>query len=61
MAERLTAAKAAELHREGQSACQIAAEYGLTRNGTESKIRAAGLAGLAWCPLHRTYEELTNR
>jgi hypothetical protein len=56
--EPLTPARAAELYREGMSACQIAEAYGITRGGAEARIRAGGLGGLQWCPVHRAYEEL---
>jgi len=36
----------------------IAQRYRLTRSGVEGRIRAAGLGGLAWCPVHRVHEEL---
>lgn len=55
---KLTAAGAASLYRSGMSACVIARDSGLTRSGTEARIRAGGLSGLAWCPLHRVHEEL---
>lgn len=41
------------------SACVIAEQFNLTRAGVEAKIRKAGLAGLTWCPLCGTYEELS--
>jgi len=49
------------MYRSGMSACVIAAAQKprLTRSGAESRIRAAGLGGLVWCSIHRTYEELT--
>jgi hypothetical protein len=55
---KLTAAAAAEEYRGGASACQIAQAYGLTRGGAAARIRAGGLGGLQWCPIHRAWEEL---
>ena len=55
---RLTPAAAAQEYRDGASACQIAQAHGLTRAGAEARIRAGGLGGLNWCPLHRAWEEL---
>jgi hypothetical protein len=55
---KLTPADAAALYVKGMSACDIAAEYGVTRSGAEAKIRAGGAAGLRWCRVHRTWEEL---
>jgi hypothetical protein len=55
---KLTPAAAGDLYRDGASACQIAQAYGLTRSGAEARIRAGGLGGLAWCRLHRKWEEL---
>lgn len=56
---KLTPAEAAVLYRDRRmSACQIAAAYGITRQGAEFRIRAAGLGGLTWCPICHTYEEL---
>lgn len=40
------------------SACVIAEQFRLTRAGVETQLRKAGLAGLTWCPLCGTYEEL---
>lgn len=57
---RLSDADAADLYRAGYSACQIADAWGLKRSGAEDKIRAAGLAGLVWCRIHRQLEELRN-
>ena len=54
----LTPEEAASLYRSGLSACQIAQMHKLTRNGVESRIRAGGLGGLQWCPIHCTHEEL---
>lgn len=54
----LTPADAAALYRGGMSACQIAATRGITRQGAEARIRAGGLGGVQWCPIHRTHEEL---
>jgi hypothetical protein len=54
----LTPAEAADLYRSGKSACEIAAVHGITRQGAEARIRAGGLAGLQWCPVHRVLEEL---
>ena len=42
----------------GMSACMIAADRKLTRPGVEARIREAGMGGLRWCEIHRTYEEL---
>lgn len=56
--QKLTAAGAARLYRSGMSACEIARDYKLTRSGVEARIRAGGLAGVRWCPVHRTCEEL---
>lgn len=57
--KQLTPAMAAELYRAGLSACQIQRLWPrMTRAGVEDKIRAGGLAGLAWCPWHRTFETL---
>jgi hypothetical protein len=58
MIPRLTPEKAADLYRSGQSACQIAEAYKLTRGGAENRIRAGGLSGLRWCPVHRVHERL---
>ena len=55
---KLTPAEAAALYRSGWSACEIANAYGITRAGAEARIRAAGLGGLQWCPVHRVHEEL---
>jgi hypothetical protein len=55
---RLTPAEAADLYRAGQSACQIAEQFKLTRSGAEARIRAGGCGGLRWCPIHRTHETL---
>jgi hypothetical protein len=56
----LSPAEAAVMYRSGMSACEIAAASArITRQGAEARIRAAGLGGLAWCSIHRTYEELT--
>jgi hypothetical protein len=54
----LTPAEAADLFRAGMSACQIAAARGITRQGAEARIRAGGLGGVQWCPVHRAHEEL---
>jgi hypothetical protein len=55
----LTPAMAGELYRAGLSPCQILKLWPrMTRAGVEDKIRAAGLAGLAWCPLCRALEPL---
>jgi hypothetical protein len=54
----LTPAAAADLYRSGMSACEIAAAHRITRQGAEARIRAGGLAGVQWCPIHRTHEEL---
>jgi hypothetical protein len=56
--EPLTPARAAELYREGMSACEIAAAYGITKGGAEARIRAGGLGGNQWCRIHRAYERL---
>ena len=55
---RLTPAEAADLYREGMSACQIATAHRITRQGAEARIRAGGLGGVQWCPIHRAHEEL---
>jgi len=56
---KLSPDEAARLYRDGKSSCLIAADFKLTRNGVEARIRAAGISGgLQWCPLHGTYEEL---
>jgi hypothetical protein len=55
---KLTPAEAADLYRQGWSACEIAQVHGITRAGAEARIRAAGLGGLQWCPVHRIHEEL---
>jgi hypothetical protein len=55
---KLTPAEAANLYRQGMSACEIAAAHGITRQGAEARIRAGGLGGVCWCPIHRTHEEL---
>jgi hypothetical protein len=55
---KLTPAEAADLYAKGQSACEIARDYGLTRQGAEARIRAGGLGGNVWCPIHRTHEHL---
>lgn len=59
----LDPAEAARLYRDKRhSACQIAADHGLTRAGAEEKIRRGGVTGgLTWCPLHRIHEELGPR
>ena len=41
------------------SACQIAAQFKLTRAGVEAQIRKAGLAGVTYCPIHGYSEELS--
>lgn len=56
---KLTPAEAANLYRDGMSACQIAQAHNLTRRGAEARIRAGGLGGKQWCPIHRTHEALT--
>ncbi len=57
--KQLTPAMAAELYRAGLSACQIQKLWPrMTRSGVEDKIRAGGLAGLAWCPFHHVHEPL---
>lgn len=57
---RLAPAEAAIMYRDKRmSACQIATAAGITRQGAEYRIRAAGLGGLTWCPLCRKYETLT--
>lgn len=55
---KLTVAESVSLYRSGMSACEIARDYKLTRSGVETRIRAGGLAGLAWCPVHRIHEEI---
>jgi len=55
---KLTPAEAADLYRSGQSACEIAAAHGITRQGAETRIRAGGLGGVQWCRIHRAHEEL---
>jgi hypothetical protein len=55
---RLTTELAAELYQLGWSACQIADHFKVTPSGAESKIRAAGLGGLQWCPLCLAFEEI---
>jgi hypothetical protein len=56
----LSPAEAGAQYLKGLSACQIAAAHPrLTRAGVEARIRAAGWGGVHWCPIHRTYEELT--
>jgi hypothetical protein len=56
---KLSPEEAARLYRDGKSSCLIAADYKLTRNGVETRIRAAGVTGgLVWCPIHRIHEEL---
>lgn len=55
---KLTAAEAADLYRKGMSACEIATSHGITRQGAEARIRDGGLAGVQWCRIHRTHEEL---
>jgi len=55
---KLTPAAAAGLYRGGMSACEIAQAYKLTRGGVEARIRAGGLGGNQWCPIHRTHETL---
>jgi hypothetical protein len=57
---KLTPAAAADLYRSGQSACEIAADRGITRQGAENRIRAGGLAGVQWCRIHRAHEELRH-
>lgn len=55
----LDPAEAAERYRAGESACTIGADHGLTKSGTEDKIRKGGITGgLAWCPVHRKHEAL---
>lgn len=57
MKEQLTPERAAFLYAEtGLSACEIAGEYGLTREGVERKIRAGGVQGVHYCRIHRTME-----
>jgi hypothetical protein len=55
---KLSPADAADLYRGGMSACKIAQAHGITRQGAEARIRAGGLAGVQWCPVHRVHEEL---
>ena len=50
---KLTPADAAALYRSGMAACQIAQAHGITRQGAEARIRAGGLGGVQWCPIHR--------
>lgn len=54
----LSPAEAAGLYHSGLSACQIAERHKLTRQGAEARIRAGGLGGLQWCPIHQVHEEL---
>jgi len=54
----LTPPAAAEAYRAGQSVCEIARAYRITRGGAEARIRAGGLGGLGWCPVHGALEEL---
>jgi hypothetical protein len=54
----LTPAEAGVLYRNGMSACEIAQLHRITRGGAEARIRGAGLAGVQWCRIHRTHEEL---
>jgi hypothetical protein len=55
----LSPAMAAELYRAGLSACMIQRLWPrMTRAGVEDKIRAGGLAGTAWCSVHRVLEDL---
>ncbi len=56
---RLTPAVAVGLYRGGMSACEIAQAYKLTRGGVEARIRAGGLGGNHWCPIHRAHEALS--
>ena len=56
----LSPAVTVALYRNGMSACEIAGAYGITRGGAEARIRAGGLGGLQWCPVHYTYEELRH-
>lgn len=54
----LSPAEAAALYASGLSACQIAAEHGLTKDGAREKIRKGGRQGLQWCPVERKLEEV---
>jgi hypothetical protein len=57
----LTPAMAGQLYEAGLSPCQILRLWPrMTRAGVEDKIRAAGLAGLVWCPLCRRLEDLRS-
>ena len=55
----LTPQRAAELYAGWRwSVCQIQRLYPrMTRAGVEARVREAGLAGVMWCPLCRTYEQ----
>lgn len=56
---KLTPAEAAALYRDKRmSACEIAQMYKLTRQGVEARIRAGGLSGVTWCPIHKIHEDL---
>jgi hypothetical protein len=57
---KLTPGDAAALYAKGMSACEIAAAYGITKQGAEARIRAGGLAGLQWCKTCRALEEVRN-
>jgi hypothetical protein len=55
----LTPAMAGQLYAAGLSPCQVLRLWPrMTRAGVEDKIRAAGLAGLVWCPLCRALEPM---
>jgi hypothetical protein len=50
---------AGQLYAAGLSPCQVLRLWPrMTRAGVEDKIRAAGLAGLVWCPLCRALEPM---
>lgn len=41
-----------------QTPCMISQHFGITVAVAKAEIHAAGLHGLTWCSVHRTYEEL---
>jgi len=57
---RLTPEHAGEMYRAGKSACVIAAEFKIRPSRAADRIRAAGLGGNVWCPIHRTHETIRN-
>lgn len=61
MRQALTPALAAELYSQGMSACMIAQQFKITREGAERQIGKGGLGGNQWCVIHRKYERVELR